>query len=179
MHERRFGGTPERLRRQDRVELLEVERVVDLTLDGIEATSVIDVGTGSGIFAEAFAKQGLMVTGIDPNPDMITASRGYVPSARFIEGTMEAIPAADKSFDVVFMGHVLHEADDILQALRETRRCARRRVSVLEWPYKLDEYRPPLEHRLRGEEVTAAAREAGFTDVRTIQLEYMVLFLMS
>ena len=78
-HEKRFAGTPERLRRPDRVELLEVDKVLDLVLEGIEAETALDVGTGSGVFAEAFARRGLRVTGIDPNPEMISASQRYVP----------------------------------------------------------------------------------------------------
>jgi SAM-dependent methyltransferase len=177
--ERRFAGTPERLRREDRVQLLEVDRVIDVTLEGINAASALDVGTGSGIFAEAFVKRGLAVTGIDPNPEMIAASRMYVPAATFVDGVMEAIPAADKSFDIVFMGHVLHETDNIVGALGEARRCARQRAVVLEWPYRVDEYRPPLEHRLRPEQIAGAAREAGFTNIRSVEMTSMQLFVLS
>jgi methylase of polypeptide subunit release factors len=53
MHERRFRGDPARLRSPERLEQLEVERVVELSLEGITAGSVLDVGTGTGVFAEA------------------------------------------------------------------------------------------------------------------------------
>ena len=178
-HEKRFAGTPERLRRPDRLELLEVDKVLDLVLEGIEAETALDVGTGSGVFAEAFARRGLRVTGIDPNPEMISASQRYVPDGTFREGTMESIPAADKSFDVVFMGHVLHETDDLLGALREARRCARHRVAVLEWPYQVDDYRPPLAHRLKPQQIADAAREAGFSGIRQLRMAYMELTLLS
>jgi 2-polyprenyl-3-methyl-5-hydroxy-6-metoxy-1,4-benzoquinol methylase len=66
MHERRYNGEVERLRATQRVALLEVNRVVDLCLEGIQAMNILDVGTGGGIFAEAFSKRGMNVTGIDP-----------------------------------------------------------------------------------------------------------------
>jgi ribosomal protein L11 methylase PrmA len=61
-----------------RVEFLEVERVIDLCLEAFAARSVLDVGTGTGLFAEGFAARGLKVAGIDANPAMVEAARRYV-----------------------------------------------------------------------------------------------------
>jgi len=177
-HEKRFQGTPQRLRDPERMRLMEVDRVTDLVLGGIDAKTALDVGTGSGIFAEAFVNRGLRVTGIDPNPAMVEASRALIPTAHFLEGAMESMPLPDKSADLVMMSHVLHETDDLVGSLKEARRCARLRVAALEWPYRQDAYRPPLEHRLKPETVIAGAREAGFTDIKMIQLETMVLFIL-
>lgn len=55
MHEKRFSGGLERLRSQERVERLEVPRVIQLCLEGENYTSMLDVGTGSGLFAEGFS----------------------------------------------------------------------------------------------------------------------------
>jgi ubiquinone/menaquinone biosynthesis C-methylase UbiE len=176
MHERRYNGEVERLRASQRVVLLEVERTVDLCLEGIRAVNVLDVGTGSGIFAEAFSKRGLMVTGIDPNPDMLKAAKEFTPSGTFLSGTAEEIPLKDKSFDLVFLGHVLHETDDLIKALSESKRIAKQKVCVLEWPYKQEENGPPVEHRLKDEDVLAAAKQAGYSRVETVQLQHMVLF---
>ncbi len=176
MHERRYNGEVERLRASQRVVLLEVERTVDLCLEGIRAVNVLDVGTGSGIFAEAFSKRGLMVTGIDPNPDMLKAAKEFTPSGTFLSGTAEEIPLKDKSFDLVFLGHVLHESDDLIKALSESKRIAKQKVCVLEWPYIQEENGPPVEHRLKDEDVLAAAKQAGYSRVETVQLQHMVLF---
>ena len=175
-HEKRFNDAIERLRSSERTELLEVDRVVDLCLEGIAPASVLDVGTGSGLFAEAFALRGLEVTGLDPNPDMLETARGFVPGGTFVEGTAEDIPFPDDSFDLVYLGHVLHETDDTLLALQEARRVARARVVVLEWPYRDEENGPPPAHRLKEETVTQLAHEAGFRHVETMHLSHMVLF---
>jgi ubiquinone/menaquinone biosynthesis C-methylase UbiE len=179
MHERRFNGEVERLRAPQRVALLEIERVVDLCLEGIYVNSVLDVCTGSGIFAEAFSNRGKSVTGIDPNPIMLKTAKEFVPVGTFLQGTVEEIPSTDKSFDLVFLGHVLHESDDLIKALSEFKRVAKRQIAILEWPYKQEESGPPLEHRLKTEEILAAAKQIGFSSIDTIQLQYMVLFRFS
>ncbi len=175
-HEKRFNDAIERLRSAERTELLEVDRVVDLCLEGITPISVLDVGTGSGVFAEEFARRGAEVTGLDPNPHMLETARGFIPGGTFVEGAAEDIPFPDDSFDLVYLGHVLHETDDTQLALEEARRVTRMRVAVLEWPYREEETGPPLAHRLKEETVIALARQAGFTRVETLQLSHMVLF---
>jgi ubiquinone/menaquinone biosynthesis C-methylase UbiE len=179
MYERRFHGEVERLRTPHRLALLEVDKVVDLCLEGIQSMNILDVGTGSGIFAEAFSKRGLNITGIDPNPEMTKAAKEFAPTGTFLHGTVEAIPLENKSFDLVFLSHVLHESDNIDQALSETIRVAKQRVCILEWPYKQEESGPPVEHRLPIEEVLTAATQAGFSQIETIQLQHMVLFRLS
>lgn len=175
-NDRRYSGEIERLRSPQRVEIMEVERVTQLTLDGITAASLLDVGTGSGLFAEAFAAKGLSVAGVDLREDMLEAARQYVPSGEFRLGQMESLPCADSEFDLLFMGHVLHEADDLVQALREAYRVARGRVVVLEWPPVAQEFGPPLDHRLRHEQVSEAATQAGFTHLEAINLTHLVLY---
>jgi ubiquinone/menaquinone biosynthesis C-methylase UbiE len=177
MHERRFNREIERLRDPDRIARLQVERVVDLVLESLkEVRTVLDVGTGSGLFAEQFAEKGLQVTGLDVNPQMLPAAQQYVPSGTFQEGAAEKLPFPDGSFDLVFMGLLLHETDDIPAALREAHRVTRQRVAVLEWPDEEQTFGPPREHRLSLDKITALARQAGFTQVEPIRLENLVLY---
>ena len=175
-NERRYNRKMERLRLPERIERMELDRVIDLCLNGGDISAVLDVGTGSGLFAEAFGKQGLTVAGIDVNPEMIKAAKKYVPDGDFRLAPMEQIPFPDKAFDLVFMGHVLHEADDYDQALGEAKRCARKRVCALEWPYREEEMGPPLDHRLKSEDVLKMAEKAGFSKVEAIQLKHMILY---
>jgi ubiquinone/menaquinone biosynthesis C-methylase UbiE len=179
MHERRFHADRGLLRSPIRIELLEVERVVELCLEAFAAKSVLDVGTGTGLFAEAFASRGLEVAGIDASREMIASAQRYVPEGHFRQAPAEAIPYSDDAFDLVFLGHVLHEADDPLKALREARRVARIGATVLEWPYQAEEHGPPLVHRLKPEEVATLAQMAGFQKVETLPLAHMVLYRLS
>jgi len=132
MHEKRFDGTVERLRSPERVARLEVERVVSRCLEAADLKSVLDVGVGSDLFAEAFAQRGLEVAGVDVNPEMIAVARQFVPEGDFREATAEALPYPDASFDLVFFGLLLHESDEPLKALQEARRVSRQRVCILE-----------------------------------------------
>jgi ubiquinone/menaquinone biosynthesis C-methylase UbiE len=176
MHERRFNGEVERLRAPERLAMLEIDRVIDLCLEGIKAMNVLDVGTGSGIFAETFSKMGIKISGIDPNPEMLKVAKDFVPAGEFQQGIIEEIPFKNKSFDLVFLGHVLHESDDLIKALSESKRVAKQKVCILEWPFKQEEIGPPIEHRLKTEEILAAAKQVEYSLVETIQLQHMVLF---
>jgi len=175
-HERRFHGDVNRLRSTERMSQLEVDKVIALCLDGIQAGEMLDVGTGSGLFAEGFAKQGLHVVGVDVNPDMVATASSFVPSGEFRLAPAEALPFPDASFDLVFLGLVFHETDDALKAIQEARRVARQRVSILEWPYRQEEFGPPLAHRLKPEEVSALAHKAGCGDIDIVYLSHTVLY---
>jgi ubiquinone/menaquinone biosynthesis C-methylase UbiE len=171
MSNRRFAGEIERLRLPERVARLEVERVVALCLDGITAQSALDIGTGSGLFAEAFVARGLAVAGVDVNPAMLEAVQIYVPQGQFCEGVMEALPYPDLAFDLAFMGLVLHKADDFVKALSEARRMSKARVAVLEWPYR--------EEFGQVETVVDYAQQAGFGQIETLPLTHVVLFRLT
>ena len=178
-HERRFNRAVERLRDPERVARLEVERVADLCLEGLaDAGALLDIGTGSGLFAEQFARRGLAVSGVDVNPAMLEAARQFVPGGDFREGLAEQLPFENASFDLTLLGLVLHETDDALAALREAQRVTRRRAAVLEWPYEDQPIGPPRDHRLPPEKVSQLAGEAGFQAVRAARLNVLVLYLL-
>ncbi len=179
MHERRFNREIERLRDPQRMAHLEVKRVVDLVLENLtQAQSALDIGTGTGIFAEELAGRGLQVTGLDANPAMLPAAQKYVPAGKFREGEAEKLPFPDKAFDLVFMGLLLHETDDALAALSEARRVARQRLAILEWRDEDQSFGPPREHRLSYEKIAALAKQAGFGETQQVRLEYLVLYLL-
>jgi ubiquinone/menaquinone biosynthesis C-methylase UbiE len=178
MHERRFKADPKLLRSSSRIVLLEVDRVVELCLQRFEAQNVLDVGTGTGLFAETFASRGLEATGIDANPEMIETAQLYVPQSRFHQASAEKVPFPDKTFDLVFLGLVLHEADDPLLALKEARRVAKVGVAVLEWSYQEEEHGPPLAHRLKTEDIETLAQRAGFQGVSIVPLKYLMLYFI-
>ncbi len=82
------------------------------------------------------------------------------------------------SFDLVFMGLLLHETDDISAALAEAHRVTSRRLAVLEWPKEQQEFGPPPDHRLDTDEVISLSKRAGFLNVEMIPLTYLVLYRM-
>ncbi len=176
MHEKRFEGDLARLRSPERVERLEVGRVIDLCLDKGQVENVLDVGTGTGLFAGAFAQRSLKVSGVDVNPEMLAVARQFVPEGDFHAGTVEKLPFPDDSFDLVFLGLVLHESDDPLKALKEVLRVARQKVCILEWPYRDQSFGPPLIHRLNPGDLDGLFREAGFQRWKMTDLANTVLY---
>jgi hypothetical protein len=91
-----------------------------------------------------------------------------------VDSAMETIQVKN----ILDVGTVLHETDDPEQTLREARRVARKRVVVLEWPYKAGEIGPPLEHRLSPDEIKILTRNVGFPEVESIELANTVLYCM-
>jgi ubiquinone/menaquinone biosynthesis C-methylase UbiE len=176
MHEKLYDGGVERLRAPERVARLEVERVVSICLEGVELKSVLDVGVGSGLFAEEFSKRGLEVAGVDVNPEMIVAAKQFVPKGDFRESTAEALPYPVSSFDLVFCGLLLHESDEPLKVLQEAKRVSRQRICILEWPYQEGEFGPPLAHRLNPIKIAELARQTGFAHLESIPLTHLVLY---
>lgn len=172
----RFDGSPEFLRRPERLAVLEVDRAVTLALEGLTgARTVLDMGTGSGVFAEAFARRGLRAVGLDLRHGMLLAAREACPEAAWVQADMEQPPFPSGAFDLVFFGVALHEAGDLEGLLRQARRLARRRVAALEWPKEPQPLGPPLHHRLSPAQVTAA-RRVGFAQVETLRLTHLVLY---
>jgi ubiquinone/menaquinone biosynthesis C-methylase UbiE len=176
-HGHRFDQV-ERLRSPERVAHLEIDRVADQVLGNLSAHTLLDIGTGTGLFAEAFYKRGLTVAGIDANANMLETARRYLPEAILRQATAEEIPFPDHSFDVVFMGLVLHETDDLLKSLQEARRVAVQRVAILEWPYRADDFGPGLDERIPSETVTLLSKQAGFGEPKILLLEKLVLYLL-
>jgi len=165
-------------RAPERLALLEADRVASICLHDHDVRTVLDIGTGSGVFAEIFAALGLEVTGIDVQETMIEAARTFVPGAHFQRAASENLPFLDGTFDLCFLGLVLHESNRPLRVLREARRVSAVRTAVLEWPYKEQAMGPPLKHRLRTEDVLRKATGAGFSRIQAISLEHLVLFLL-
>ncbi len=175
-NKRRFHGEPEHLRSNERLALLEVDRVITLSIEGLGLGRVLDIGTGTGVFAEAFLARGFEVVGIDANGSLLEVARQLVPGVEFKQARAEAIPYANGEFDLSFLGLLLHETDDPVQALREARRVSRARVVMLEWPYVHDEHEPSLERRLSVGRILDIAKEAELEHMEHQRLTHTDLY---
>ncbi len=76
--EKRYHGGAGRLSAPERLARLQVDTVVGLCLVGAAIGSVLDAGTGTGIFAAAFAARGLRVTGVDIDEQLLRQARAEV-----------------------------------------------------------------------------------------------------
>ena len=87
-------------------------RFRQLALTGIEWTpdlQVLDLCCGSGQATQFLVQRSPHVTGLDASPLSIQRAQHNVPQATYVEGFAEALPFADRSFDVVHTSAALHE----------------------------------------------------------------------
>lgn len=86
---------------------------------------MLDVGCGEGRFCRMAAERGLDVVGLDPTVSLLDRARALHPSGRYIEGSAEALPFGDASFDVVVFYMTLIDIPDFRAALAEAVRVLR------------------------------------------------------
>ena len=111
-----FGG------RADRVEKLILRGLLD---DFTESHSLLDVGCGTGHFADWFASLGLSVVGLDRSPSMLTFAPGRRPDLPLVLADATHLPFGEATFDVVALVTVLEFVDAPEESLREAARVAR------------------------------------------------------
>ncbi len=92
------------------------------------AEAVLDAGCGGGAYlphlARRLASSGRLV-GLDLVPAMIRTAHERAPAAHLLTGDVQALPFADRSFDVVLSAHMLYHVPDIPAATAEFRRVPR------------------------------------------------------
>ena len=97
---------------------------------------VLDVGVGTGLVAAQeciLTGDPALVTGIDPSPGMMAASR--LPKTMvLIEGRAESLPFPDTHFDFLSMGYALRHIGDLSVAFAEFERVLKPggRLCILE-----------------------------------------------
>jgi len=85
---------------------------------------VLDVGVGTGLVAAqacVLAGDAALVTGIDPSPGMMAASK-LPTTMQMIEGRAESLPFPDNHFDFLSMGYALRHISDLSVAFAEFER---------------------------------------------------------
>lgn len=112
------------------------------TLAGVTSgMRVLDVATGTGEQAIAFAKRGADVVAIDMSPAMLAIARTKIGAANvtLIEADATALPFPDASFDVVSTSFALHEMPPEVRAraVQELVRVARPGARVVVVDYAL------------------------------------------
>ncbi|SFH11610.1 Methyltransferase domain-containing protein [Desulfotomaculum arcticum] len=101
------------------------------------APRVLDIGTGTGTLAGAFAERGAVVTGVDISSGMLNRARKrYGSKITYLQGSALALAGfGDDSFDIAAAGFVLHEMppDYRVKVLLEMKRLANRFVAVVDY----------------------------------------------
>ncbi len=94
-----------------------------------QGKDVLDLGCAGGFMAEALARRGARITGIDPAAAAIDAARIHARAEGldivYHTGVGEALPYPSASFDAVVCVDVLEHVADLAQVLAEVTRTLR------------------------------------------------------
>ncbi|HEY1352341.1 MAG TPA: class I SAM-dependent methyltransferase [Ktedonobacteraceae bacterium] len=150
------------------MELPRVRKVLGI-LRGLQPASLLDIGTGRGVFLwpllDAFS--GLPVTCIDCRDDRVAdlqaVHAGGVPSLQALCADVRALPFAEHSFDAVTMLEVLEHVPDTGRALAEVSRVAGRFV-LFSVPSQADN-NPEHIYLFKQPQLRALLREHGMSRV--------------
>jgi ubiquinone/menaquinone biosynthesis C-methylase UbiE len=104
----------------------DLQQVLGLAGD-VQDKSVLDVATGGGHTALAFAKAGAKVTATDLTPQMLVKAREFLQSQSihtviFQEASAEQLPFAEESFDIVTCRIAAHHFADSVAFVGEVAR---------------------------------------------------------
>lgn len=104
--------------------LMHFDRIADW-----RSSAVLDLGCGGGFMAEALARRGASVIGIDLAEKVIAIARRHAASQNlsieYLVGAGEALPVADGSMDYVVCVDVLEHVADLGEVINEARRVLR------------------------------------------------------
>src|SRR5207302_3487557 len=92
------------------------------------ASWIVDVGSGTGIWASAFARWfGVAVVGIEPSAAMRAQARakGRPAGVGYVAGAAERLPVRTATCDAAWLSTVIHHVDDLGRCAAEVRRVLR------------------------------------------------------
>ncbi len=98
--------------------------MLDLCGD-VRGKNVLDVGCGEGRFSRMLAGRGATTFGIDPTGDLVTTAVQRHPEGTYQVARAEALPFADRTFDLTVSYVTLVDIADYATAIREMARVTR------------------------------------------------------
>ena len=111
-----------------------VRKLVLSILSMVVPESILDVGsaTGRGLQDIAMALPGALVCGVEPVAALIQqgVAAGNTKTISLLQGSGEALPFADSSFDVVCEFSILHHVPHPSAVVREMLRVARKAIVI-------------------------------------------------
>ncbi len=144
-----------------------------------EGDRLLDIGCGSGYFsisaAEIVGESG-SVTGFDLQPEFVEYAQKRTDAGfanlDFRVCEESRLPQADASSDAVLIALVLHETESQQDFLSEVKRVLvpSGRLLIVEWLANATGNGPPLEDRIKAEELQTILAANGFTGGESISL---------
>lgn len=117
--------------------------IIDILLEN-GSLSVLDLCSGTGLFAGKAEKDGLNVTGVDLSPSMLGVARRKHPLMDFLEQDASSLTAKNGCYDAVTISFALHEKSRIIAfaIIKEALRVLRNGGLLI-----VADYRYPVERK--------------------------------
>jgi len=96
-----------------------------------DARSAVEMGCGTGHFADFLVQHGVRTIGLDRAPSMLIEARRRFPLVPVVLGDAHRLPFRDASTDLALFVTTLEFLEDPMRALREAVRVARQGVVVI------------------------------------------------
>lgn len=136
-------------------------------------SNVLDIGSGTGIFAFTAAKSANKVVSIEMSDLMIGIQEekikdGNIENVEMVKCNFdgEKMPFEDGLFDAVILSTLVHEIEDKEKMFSEIERITKpgARILIVEFKKVKTEYGPPLEERLDENEIREIVGKYSFEE---------------
>lgn len=170
-----------------RREMLPVDRV--LAEMGLKENDILaDIGCGIGYFsipaAQLIGSKG-MVYALDVKNEMIEevekrAKKNDLDNIRTVVTDEYDLKLEDKSVSYAFICTVLHEIEDRIKFLNETKRILNSsgKVAVVEWIKDESDWGPPVSHRVANSDIEDELKKCGFKEISYVKISRYFYIVM-
>lgn len=164
----------QRLDNPRRREMLPIDKMLN-TIGLKFGEKVADIGCGIGYFslpiAGAIGSEGT-VFALDVEAEMIEdldkkIKENNIDNIQTVITEEYNLQLDDAAVSYAFICTVLHEIEDRIKFMNETKRILNLggKVTIVEWIKKESEWGPPINHRIAGDEVMQELTDCGFKDI--------------
>ena len=170
-----------------RREMLPIDKVLgEIALR--ENDILADIGCGIGYFsipaAQLIGPNG-MVYALDVKSEMIEevekrAKESNLDNIRTVITNEYDLKLEDKSVSCAFICTVLHEIEDRIKFLNETKRILRNtgKIAVVEWIKEESDWGPPVSHRVASSEIEEELKKCGFKEISYVKISQYFYIVM-
>lgn len=116
------------------LEFLETKKIIAEFPPAFSKKKILDIGSGNGISAVAFALEGNVVTAVEPDKSqtigsgaiLLLKNKFHLSDLFILDSFGESLPLENESFDVVYIRQAMHHAHDLNKFVAEAARVLKK-----------------------------------------------------